>query len=40
MTTVTRPAIHAKRIGLTLTPDRARVLMRPFYPSIGDRFFV
>ena len=33
MTTATRPAIHAKRIGPTLTPDRARVLMRPFYPS-------
>src|SRR4026208_2489685 len=36
MTTATRPAIHAKRIGPTLTPDRARVLMRPFYPSTDD----
>ena len=25
--------VHAKRIGPTLTPDRSRVLMRPFYPS-------
>jgi predicted GH43/DUF377 family glycosyl hydrolase len=24
--------VHAKRIGPTLTPDRSRVLMRPFYP--------
>lgn len=36
MTTATRPAVHAKRIGPTLTPDRARVLMRPFYPSTDD----
>src|SRR6185503_5849942 len=36
MTTATRPAVHAKRIGPTLTPDRSRVLMRPFYPSTDD----
>ncbi|MDQ7780006.1 MAG: glycoside hydrolase family 130 protein [Planctomycetota bacterium] len=30
------PAIHAKRIGPTLTPDRARVLLRPFYPGSDD----
>lgn len=28
--------VHAKRIGPTLTPDRARVLLRPFYPSSDD----
>ena len=28
--------VHAKRIGPTLTPDRTRVLMRPFYPSTDD----
>ena len=27
---------HAKRIGPTLTPDRARVLMRPFCPTTDD----
>ena len=26
-------SLHAKRIGPTLTPDRSRVLMRPFNPS-------
>ena len=26
-------AVHAKRIGPTLTPDRSRVLIRPFNPS-------
>jgi predicted GH43/DUF377 family glycosyl hydrolase len=26
-------AVHAKRIGPTLTPDRSRVLLRPFEPS-------
>lgn len=31
-----RPTVHAKRIGPTLTPDRSRVLMRPFYPSSDD----
>ena len=36
MTTVTPPTVHAKRIGPTLTPDRSRVLMRPFYPSSDD----
>jgi predicted GH43/DUF377 family glycosyl hydrolase len=36
MTTTTRPAVHAKRIGPTLTPDRSRVLMRPFYPGSDD----
>lgn len=25
--------LHAKRIGPTLTPDRSRVLMRPFFPA-------
>jgi predicted GH43/DUF377 family glycosyl hydrolase len=25
--------VHAKRIGPTLTPDRARVLLRPFHPT-------
>ena len=33
MTTVTAQTVHAERIGPTLTPDRSRVLMRPFYPS-------
>ena len=28
--------VHAKRIGPTLTPDRSRVLMRPFRPSTDD----
>ncbi|MFA6561899.1 MAG: glycoside hydrolase family 130 protein [Verrucomicrobiia bacterium] len=28
--------VHAERIGPTLTPDRSRVLMRPFYPSSDD----
>ena len=28
--------VHAQRIGPTLTPDRSRVLMRPFYPSSDD----
>jgi len=36
MTASTRPSVHAKRIGPTLTPDRLRVLMRPFYPSSDD----
>jgi predicted GH43/DUF377 family glycosyl hydrolase len=30
------PAPHAKRIGPTLTPDRARVLMRPFRPTTDE----
>src|SRR5687768_6640468 len=28
--------VHAKRIGPTLTPDRSRVLLRPFRPSTED----
>ena len=36
MTIAPRPAVHAKRIGPTLNPDRARVLIRPFYPSTDD----
>jgi predicted GH43/DUF377 family glycosyl hydrolase len=36
MTASTRWTVHAKRIGPTLVPDRARVLMRPFYPSTDD----
>jgi predicted GH43/DUF377 family glycosyl hydrolase len=28
--------LHAKRIGPTLTPDRARVLMRPFRPTTDE----
>ena len=34
--TTTRPTVHVKRIGPTLVPDRARVLLRPFYPSTVD----
>ncbi len=34
---VTTPqTVHAKRVGPTLTPDRSRVLMRPFYPVRKD----
>jgi predicted GH43/DUF377 family glycosyl hydrolase len=33
MTLSTHPTVHAKRIGPTLAPDRARVLMRPLFPS-------
>jgi predicted GH43/DUF377 family glycosyl hydrolase len=29
-------SLHAKRIGPTLTPDRSRVLMRPFCPTSDD----
>lgn len=36
MMTVRPQTVHAKRIGPTLTPDRARVLLRPFYPSSDD----
>lgn len=36
MTPIIRSTVHAKRIGPTLAPDRARVLMRPFYPSTDD----
>jgi predicted GH43/DUF377 family glycosyl hydrolase len=28
--------VHAKRVGPTLVPDRARVLLRPFYPTTDD----
>jgi len=28
--------VHAKRIGPTLSPDRSRVLLRPYYPSSDD----
>jgi predicted GH43/DUF377 family glycosyl hydrolase len=28
--------VHAKRIGPTLTPDRSRVLLRPFYPTSDE----
>jgi predicted GH43/DUF377 family glycosyl hydrolase len=36
MTTPSRPAVHVKRIGPTLAPDRTRVLMRPFRPTTED----
>jgi predicted GH43/DUF377 family glycosyl hydrolase len=36
MTTATLPPLEAKRIGPTLTPDRSRVLMRPYYPSSDE----
>jgi len=36
MTTPTPAAVHAKRIGPTLTPDRSRVLLRPFRPTTDD----
>src|SRR5687767_8186256 len=29
----TNTTLHARRIGPTLTPDRSRVLLRPFRPS-------
>ncbi len=32
----TSPTPHAKRIGPTLTPDRSRVLLRPFRPTTDD----
>jgi predicted GH43/DUF377 family glycosyl hydrolase len=35
MTNNTR-SLHVKRIGPTLTPDRSRVLMRPFRPTTDD----
>jgi predicted GH43/DUF377 family glycosyl hydrolase len=31
-----RPPLHAKRIGPTLTPDHSRVLMRPFRPTTDE----
>jgi predicted GH43/DUF377 family glycosyl hydrolase len=36
MTKATSRTVHAKRVGPTLTPDRARVLLRPFYPSSDE----
>ena len=36
MTTVALTHVHAKRIGPTLTPDRSRVLLRPFRPTTDD----
>jgi predicted GH43/DUF377 family glycosyl hydrolase len=36
MTKSTQSIVHAKRIGPTLSPDRSRVLMRPYYPSSDD----
>ena len=36
MTHRTRSPLHAKRIGPTLTPDRSRVLLRPFRPTTDD----
>ena len=36
MTTQPSAILHAKRIGPTLTPDRSRVLMRPFRPTTDD----
>jgi predicted GH43/DUF377 family glycosyl hydrolase len=36
MTHRARTPLHAKRIGPTLTPDRSRVLLRPFRPTTDD----
>jgi predicted GH43/DUF377 family glycosyl hydrolase len=36
MTNTTRPRLHARRIGPTLSPDRSRVLLRPFRPTSDD----
>src|SRR5580692_6955701 len=36
MTQPKASALHARRIGPTLTPDRSRVLMRPFRPTTDD----
>ena len=36
MTQPTPATFHAKRIGPTLTPDRSRVLLRPFRPTTDD----
>jgi predicted GH43/DUF377 family glycosyl hydrolase len=36
MTDLNRPTVHARRIGPTLVPDHARVLMRPFRPTTED----
>ena len=32
----TTTTLHANRIGPTLTPDRSRVLLRPFRPTTDD----
>jgi len=36
MTKITSQTVHANRIGPTLTPDRSRVLIRPFHPTSAD----
>jgi predicted GH43/DUF377 family glycosyl hydrolase len=36
MNKATPSTVRANRIGPTLTPDRSRVMMRPFYPSSDD----
>jgi len=36
MTRSTSSTVHAKRIGPTLVPDQARVLLRPFHPTTDD----
>ena len=36
MTSGARQTLYAKRIGPTLTPDRSRVLIRPFHPTSDD----
>src|ERR1043166_3202544 len=36
MTHRTRSPLHAKRIGPTISPDRSRVLLRPFRPTTDD----
>src|SRR5580658_4765609 len=36
MTKPQSPSLHAKRIGPTLTPDRSRVLLRPFRPTTDE----
>lgn len=36
MINITSQNLHAKRVGPTLTPDRSRVLIRPFYPTNDD----
>jgi predicted GH43/DUF377 family glycosyl hydrolase len=36
MTIHTTSTLHAKRIGPAITPDRSRVLMRPFCPTTDD----
>ncbi|MFH1026382.1 MAG: glycosidase, partial [Pseudomonadota bacterium] len=33
---ITPPAVQAKRIGPVISPDRSRVLLRPFYPVRKD----